>query len=120
MSIYDEMQKIARDVLGDQDFKQGLTNLVRITPGTGSVDDPGAPVESMVPLDGAVRGVQFRYVASTMALASDLQITCAVPPGPAPTMRDFVEVDGLRHKIVQIIPKPAAGVPVAYTLIIRR
>ena len=120
MSIYDEMQPVVREILGSADFKQGVTRLVQITPGTGPIDDPGPSVETSVPVDGVVRGVKWRYVNLGLASGSDMQITFAVVPGIEPKISDFVEVDGLRYKVVRVIAVPAAGTPVAYTLIINR
>ena len=120
MSIYDEMQQVAREILESDDFKQGSTYLVRVVPGSGPVDDPGPSVETRIKLDGAVRGISWRFVQAGLGVASDLQITHAVVPGIIPAMTDFVESDGVRYKVVQIIARPAAGVTVVYTLIVRR
>lgn len=120
MSIYDEMQKVAQEILGDPEFKQGPTYLVQITPGTGPVDDPGPGVETHHAINGAVRGVKWSLVNTGLAQASDMQIVHAVVPGVVPTAKDFVIADGIRYKVVQVLPKPAAGVPVAYLLVIRR
>lgn len=120
MALYDEMQSLASELLSNPDFKQGSTQLVVVTPGNWPIDEPGPESETFHNLDGAVRGVKFTYVANGLAVASDLQITHAVIPGVVPSMRDFVIVDGIRYKIVSVLPKPAAGTVVAYTLIIRR
>ena len=120
MSIYDEMQNVAREILGDEEFKQGNTYLAQITSGSGPVDDPGPSVETQHLINGAVRGVKWSLVNTGLAQASDMQITHAVVAGVIPTAKDFVIVDGIRYKVVQVLPKPAAGVPVAYTLVIRR
>lgn len=119
MSLYDEMQAVAKSLLGDADFKQGVTSLVKVTPGNGPAYDPGASTETLYILDGAVRGVKFKYVAKSLAVASDLQITHAVPE-VEPALTDFVEADGVRYKIVHIDRKPSVGVAVAFTLILRR
>lgn len=120
MTLYDEMQQLTREILADPDFKQGSIVLVKLTPGSGPVDDPGPAVPSYTPLDGAARGVAFKYVMSGQAVASDIQVTHSVVPGVVPAIADFVDIDGLRHKITQVIPRPRAGVPVSYTLIVNR
>lgn len=119
MSIYDEMQNVARELLSDPEFRQGVISLIRLTPGNGPVDDPGNPTETAYALDGTARGVKFKYVSMGLAVASDLQITHSVI-AVEPAMSDFVQVDGVRYKVVQVIRKPSAGTPVAFTLIIRR
>lgn len=119
MSLYDEMQAVVKSILADPDFKQGVTSLVKVAPGTGPAYDPGSPVETSYTLDGAVRGVKFKYVAKSLAVASDLQITHAALE-VEPEMTDFVIADGVRYKIVHIDRKPSVGVAVAYTLILRR
>lgn len=120
MSIYDETQQIVREILGDPDFKQGSTQLLQIVPGSGSVDDPGPPVESVHEIDGAVRGVRWQFVQSGLAVATDMQITHSVVDGLVPTIKDFIIADGKRFKIVSVQAKPAVGTPVAYTLILRK
>lgn len=118
MAFYDEMQALATEVLGE--FKQGAISYIRVVPGNGPADDPGAPVETAFALSAAMRGVKFKYTQSGLALASDMQVTMAVRPDVTPDMRGFIEADGIRYKIVQILPKPAAGTPAVYTLIVRK
>lgn len=120
MALYDEMQQLMREIAADPDFKQGLTQLIQMVPGSGPVDDPGPGTQVVTDLDGFVRGVKFKYVASGLAVASDLQITHSVVPGIVPTMRDFIRADGVTYKITQVLPAPAVGVPVKYTLIIQK
>ena len=121
MSIYDEMQKIASDVLSDPEFKQGVISYVRIVPGSGPEDDPGPPTEIITPvLGGVVRGVSYKYVKDGLALSTDKIVTMPVVSGVTPNMRDFIEVDGERLKIVQDISTPAAGVRVVWKFIVRK
>lgn len=119
MSIYDELQVVAREIL--QEFGQGAISYVAVTPGTGPVDDPGAATESEYVLPYAVaRGVLAKYVQSGLAIASDLQVTAGVHPDIVPNLRGFVKIDNIRYKIVQIIPSPAAGTTVANIFIVRK
>lgn len=118
MSIYDEMREVTKEILGNPDFKQGSTQLIRILPGSGPVDDPGPPVETSIEIDGAVRGVSWTFVQKSIAVGTDLQITHAAVDGVEPSIRDFVQVDGKRHKVKSVIRRPSAGVAVAYTLIL--
>lgn len=121
MSLYDEMQKIASDVLSDPEFKQGVISYVRIMPGSGPIDDPGPADEIITPvLGGVVRGVSYKYVKDGLALSTDKTVVIPVVPGITPNMRDFIEVDGERLKIVQDISTPAAGIRVVWKFIVRK
>jgi hypothetical protein len=117
MTIYDEMQGIATELLTE--FKQGIISYVKTVPGNGPVDDPGNPTITRYSINGTASGVQFRYVQNGLALASDKQVIAPVDSRYTPNMKDNVEVDGLPYKIVQIVKKPDAGTPVAYLLILR-
>lgn len=120
MTIFDDMQKVAKSLLGNAKFTQGEMALVRNIPGAGSASDPGAsetlryPVVTVPP-----RGAKYAYIMKNLAVASDLQVTFA-PIEVEPSVRDFFEVDGLRYKIVHVDRKPSAGTAVAFTLILRR
>ena len=118
MGFYEEMQEVATEVLTG--FKQGIVNYIKITPGTGPVTNPGQPTETPFGLNCGVNGVSKQYVDGTQVLSSDLQCVAAVNAGYTPNMKDAIDVDGVRHKLVKILPKPAAGTPVAYLYIIRR
>lgn len=118
MTFYDEMQGLAGELLGE--FKQGVINYCKITPGNGSVDNPGPSTKTLYGINGTAVGVQFKYVQQGLAVATDLQITAPVDARYTPDGKDFIEVDGLPHKIVEIMKRPAAGTPVAFVFIIRR
>lgn len=118
MSIYDEMQGTVRDVMAE--FKQGTISYVQITPGNGPVDNPGPSTQKKFPINGAANGVQAKYIASGLAIASDLQVVAPVDPLYVPDMKGSIEIDGTPYKIVQLMPKPPAGTPVAYLYIVRR
>lgn len=118
--LYDDLQEIVSDILSDPDIKQGTITLISVTPAINAQPwKPGAPTETPIALDGTVRGVSFKYVQKELALATDLQVTFAVP-SVLPTMADYIMVNNERYKIVQIEQKPASGTPVAFTAIIRR
>lgn len=124
MSLYDDAQAVASDVLAE--FKQGTITYIRVTPGNGPVHNPGPAVETSFTLDATARGVKFKYVQNGLALATDEQITSAVHPAliadfAAETVtRGFVTIDGKRRKIVQAIQKPSAGTPAVFVLIVRK
>lgn len=120
MTIFDDMQKVAKSLLGNAKFTQGSMVLVRNIPGAGSASDPGAaetrryPVVSVPP-----RGAKYAYIMKNLAVASDLQMTFA-PIEVEPLPRDFFEINGVPYKIMYIDRKPSAGTAVAFTLILRR
>lgn len=120
MSIYDELQSVAKDVF--REFNQPIIKYIAIIPGNGPVDNPGAPQEIAYTLEGATaRGASFKYIASGLALATDTQINMSVDNRFTPEngASAFVEVNGVRMKVMQVIRKPQAGTPVAYSLIAR-
>lgn len=124
MSLYVEMQSLASGLFAE--FKQGIIQYIRVTPGNGSGDDPGPATETPFDWNATARGVKFQYVQSGLALASDMQVSGAAHPALVTdfanetVVRGFVTIDGLRYKIAKAIPKPAAGVAAAFTLIIRK
>lgn len=118
MTIYQEMQDIAADVLAE--FKQGVIEFGRVTPGAGPVDNPGPSSTVWTPYNGTARGVRSKYVADGLAVATDLQTIMPAKLGIVPDQRDFVRIDGVPHKIVHISPRPAAGTAVVYLLIVRK
>lgn len=118
MAFYEEMRDVASEVLAE--FKQGAVHYVHVTPGTGPIDDPGPSSYTLTLIDSAVRGVRSKYVQDGLAVASDLQAIMSARHGIVPDIKDFIDVDGKRHKIVHISAKPEAGTAVAYLLIIRK
>lgn len=127
MGLYDDMQAVAREVLTDPDFNQGIIKYIGITPGAGPVDDPGPSTPTPFTLAGAVAsGVWMKYVNMNLAVATDLQVVMSVDTRFTPDMTDMVDIEKppgsgtfKRHKIVSVIQTPAAGTPVTYTLIVR-
>lgn len=112
--LYSDLQTLTSGLL--KQFRQGTIEYVELTPGSGPIDEPGPAVETVTTLDGAARGVAFKYVQGGLASSADLQATVAVPSVPV-RGSGFIRVDGVRYKIKQILPKPAAGTPVSLTLI---
>jgi hypothetical protein len=126
MSIYKKIQSVAADVL--REFDQATASddpdkgiwYVAVAPGNGPPDNPGPPVETPYKVDGAARGVKFKYVTGSDIVASDLQATMAVIPGLVPSIAGFVKLDGARYKIVRVDPVPPVGDPVVYRLFFRK
>lgn len=118
MSFYDEMQKVASDVLSE--FKQGTIKYVEIVAGSGPADNPGPSTPASYDLDAVAKGVSFKYVRDGLALSTDLTVTAAVRSDVTPNMKGFIEIDGVRYKIVQDISTPAAGTRAVWKFIVRK
>lgn len=117
--IYQEMQKVTQDVMSE--FSQGVVEYVSLTSGDGPVDNPGPPVETVTTLKGATaRNVSSKYVDGTIIFTTDIQVNMSVQTGIAPQIDDFINIDGVRHKIIKPMTVPASGTPVAHILIVRR
>lgn len=118
MSIYDELQNVASEILGE--FSQGKIEYVKITPGNGTADNPGTPTETKYTLSAVARGVSTKYVMSGLAVMSDKTVSCAVVEGLTPSNADFIDIDDERYKIIEDISSPAAGTRVAWKFIVRK
>lgn len=120
MTFYDDMAAVAADVLAE--FKQGAVVLIRNTrapadPSTPWI--PGAATPTSYTLDATVRGVSGEFVDGTEILATDLQVTSAVPPVVPSIATDTMTIDGRAVTILRIEQVPAAGTPVAYRFLVR-
>ena len=122
MNFYQEMQKVAGSVL--KQFKQGDIKLYHYIEGTGgTLDEPAELVEKIYNLDATVSGVSYKYLINSYAVASDLTITAAVINGVEISINDFIEVQGVKHKIIRdISPAPSSvnGKPVVWRFICRK
>lgn len=116
MTFYKGMQEIASGLL--QEFDQGGLALAVHTAGTGPAHNPGPAIYVETPFAGAAKGVTGDHLKDTLIQSSDLSVT--MPGNLSPKMADKVVVNGHQHSIVKIIPKPAAGTPVAYEVVVRR
>lgn len=118
MSIYDDLGPVVTEIF--QEFKQGTINLIKITPGAGPIDNPGAATETSYSLNGTVNGVSKEFVALGFAVSSDLEVKAAPLAGVTVTEKDFITIDGVRYKIIKDMSTPAAGVKLAWKFIVRR
>lgn len=117
-NIYDDVRDVAVNVFAE--FKQGTITYVELQPQEGSTpDDPLEPVEVAHVINATARAVSTKYVDGSIIVRTDKQISMP-NTGIEPEMTGYVTIDGSRHKIVQIMRRPEAGVPVAYTLVVRR
>lgn len=120
MAIYDEMQQIVSDIIGDPEFKQGVIHYVAVVPGSGPADNPGASVTTEYELDAVAKGVSYKYVKDGLALSTDKTVVSAIRSDVTPDMKGFIKIDGVRYKIVQDISTPAAGTRVVWKWIVRK
>ena len=120
MAIYDEMQQIASNILGDPEFKQGVIKYVAMVPGNGPADNTGAPTPIEYDLNAVAKGVSFKYVKDGLALSTDKTVTAAIVAGLTPDMSGYIKIDGVKHKIVQDISTPGAGTRVVWKWIVRK
>lgn len=118
MGFYDEMRAVASDVFAE--FQQGTIRYIGLMPATGGTpDDPGEPTETATVLNATAVPVSTRYIDGTIITGTETQVSMP-NDDVVPEMSGFVEIDGLRYKIVRIMARPAAGVPVSFTLIVKR
>jgi hypothetical protein len=118
MGFYDDIRAVASDVIGE--FKQGTVIYVELQPQAGATpDNPGEPVPVEHPINAVVRPVSTKYVDGSHIVQSDRQLTMPAD-GVEPTMEGSVKIDSKTYKIIEIMPNPAAGDPVTYTLIVRK
>ena len=89
----------------------------------GTLDEPTELVEEVYDLDATVSGVSYKYLINSYAVASDLTVTAGVIKGVTPSINDFIEIEGVRHKIIRDIsaaPNAANGKPVVWRFICRK
>ena len=137
MSFYDEIQEVAGSILNE--FKQGSVKLIHYEEASGgtldeptelveevnegTLDEPTELVEEVYDLDATVSGVSYKYLINSYAVASDLTVTAGVIKGVTPSINDFIEIEGVRHKIIRDIsaaPNAANGKPVVWRFICRK
>lgn len=119
MSIYDDLRPVAAEILSE--FKNpAVIKFVKRTSGTGAGDAPGAYSEVEHTLDAVSSGVPFKYRRDDFTTGSELMITAAPVDGVTPDLKDFIEVDDVRYKILQDISKPATGEPIVWKFIVRK
>lgn len=124
MGFYNDMQKIATDLLTQ--FDQGGLQYVRRVKTTPNGPDPGVITPTTITLHGAANGVSKQYIGSSLAdgtliVVSDLMATVSVKDFSfEPSLADVVKVNGVSHNIIQVLKVPPAGTPVVYKLFFRK
>ena len=121
MSIYDDLRQVSSEL--HTEFKQGDVRYVPVVVTAGSRPDLpassalGTPVE----LNAVARPVSTKYVDGTNVVMTDKQ--ASLPNDgttPAPVLGHFLRIDGVDHRIIAIMARPAAGDPISWTVIVRR
>lgn len=113
MSLYDEMQDVATDLLTD--FKQGT--IVYRAPTAGANDwDPVTYTDTPVQ-GGTVSGVSQRYVTDLIT-TSDLHAILPVF-GATPTNAGRLVIDSVERQIISVQPSPAAGTVVCWHVFVK-
>lgn len=120
MSIYDDLRAVATEIMPD--FKQGDIRYVSVTNVAGSApDEVGSTSETVsAPLNAVARPVSTKYVDGTHIVQSDRQVVIPNDGITTPDMTGKVRIDGVNYKIINIMPRPAAGDPITWTVIVRR
>ena len=115
--FHDQLRDVASQLF--EQFKQGVVQYVALTPQAGATpDEPGEPVETSTTVNATVRAVSTKYVDGTSVLQTDKEISLP-NDGIYPDPKGFFLVDGIRHKIIEKMNRPAAGTPVSFTCIVR-
>lgn len=117
------MQALARDILTDPDFKQGVAYLIKPSTGTGPAYNPGAGVApTPILLPGCVAvGVPTKFIVRSLAIEGDLLFTSSVVAGvTVDAAHDKIRYNGNDYKIVSDQSVPPVGTKVVWKFIIRR
>lgn len=120
MSIYDDLRGVANSVLAD--FQHGVVQYVPVVTVPGATPDRPASSVKGTPLtvQTVVRSVSTKYVDGSHVVMSDKQVTIPNDGVVSPQMSGFVRIDNIDHKIIEIMPRPASGDPVVWTVVVRR
>lgn len=121
MSIYDDLRLVSSELHAE--FKQGDVRYVPLTVAAGARPDaPSAPVKGTpVAINAVARPVSTKYVDGTSVFRTDKQLSLPNDgTTPVPVLGHYIRIDNVDHKIEVIMPRPAAGDPVSWTLIVRK
>lgn len=120
MSIYDDARDIASELFAE--FKQGTIQYVPIITTAGSSPDEPATTAKGTPLtlNATARPVSTKFVDGSHIVQSDKQVAIPNDGLATPEMSGFIRIDGVDHKIIELMARPAAGEPVTWTAIVRR
>lgn len=108
MSLYEELQGVASEILGE--FDQGGIKLIHLTySNDGEPDEPAEPTETVYDLQGVAKGVQLNYEGNGFTASAEKEVTVRVRDDVVPNENDFIEIDGYRYKIIKDLSVPQAG-----------
>lgn len=119
MSFYDEMQSVGSSIL--KQFNQGGLKLIQFE--YNQTDNPDAPeetAEKVYDLEGVAKGITFQYQQMGYSVSTDLEVIASVVEGVMPSENDFVEVNGIRYKLIKDLSVPGAGTKVVWKFIVRK
>lgn len=121
MSFYDDLRQVSSELHAE--FQQGDVRYVPMVVTAGARPDlPASSVKGTpVPVNATVRPVSTKYVDGTNVVMTDKQ--ASLPNDgetPVPVLGHFLRIDGVDHRIIVIMARPAAGDPVSWTVIVRR
>ena len=128
--FFDEMAKMARDVLKPSDqgglgARTGSIKYVRLTPAApgNPWEPPGTPTRTEIPVRAQAFGMNKQLVGTqienNVLMATDLYVICErIPNGYDPA--DIIEIDGVDVTILGVQNIPAAGIVSAVKFFVRR
>lgn len=117
--FYDDIGAMVQDLLlpdakgGLGQGEVSLKRTVTADPDPATPWEPGAETFTTYPLKAAVRRVSAKYVDGTLILATDNQVTFAVPV-VVPLMTGTLVIDGRESAMKDLRPLPGAGTVAAY------
>ncbi len=118
MTIYDDAKAVANELFDE--FRQGVVEYVHYERQSGGTpDDPAPAIERLTRINSTVRPVSTKYVDGSHIVQSDRQVSMP-NNGLTPDLNGVVRIDGASHKIIEVMPRPAAGDAVVFILIARR
>jgi hypothetical protein len=92
-----------------------------ITTGGTSPDEPVSTAKGTpVTLNATARPVSTKFVDGSHIVQSDKQVVIPNDGLATLEMSGFIRIDGVDHKIIELMARPAAGEPVTWTAIVRR
>lgn len=120
MTVYDDAKQIAKDVLGDPDLRQDTIKLIQITRGSGPADEPGATTETAYDLDATAGQAPYRFIKDGFTRTNAYLISAAIIDDVEVTTDDFIEINGVRYKIVQDLTSPSPGARTVWKFFVQK
>lgn len=118
MSIYDDLQNVATDLF--EEFNQGVVKLVHFMKSDDSSPDEPLNEEKIFDLRSVGLGKNFNFLKESFSTEKTLDITTSVIPDVVPTIDDFLDVDGVRLKILEFKKVPEIGTPCVWKFTVEK